>query len=238
MPEAQKHCNEVMASEGLKRPRSNDGGDESGTVSSSSGDDLLDRKCGFCNLGHNEGLEMATDFIDIPTDRNVWASDEPTLTLNRKPIWCHTNCVHFSPQTIYDETAPKCKWREVSREYFRARCLSCIICEEKGASIGCTVSSCNASVHFPCAIKEVLSDGRKNWYPCQESELPYFCPKHFAQRSVHEQDKEIARLSDLSQGNEPYPIPLEMGLALAMKTPFHSALAAPGTANGKGHGGG
>ncbi|CAN0555921.1 unnamed protein product, partial [Ectocarpus sp. 12 AP-2014] len=56
-PEAPKRCNEVMASEGLKRPRSNDGGDESGTVSSNSGDDLLDRKCGFCNLGHNEGLE-------------------------------------------------------------------------------------------------------------------------------------------------------------------------------------
>lgn len=47
--------------------------------------------------------KAATDFIDIPTDINVWATDKPTLSIGKKPVWCHTNCVHFSPQTKYDE---------------------------------------------------------------------------------------------------------------------------------------
>lgn len=40
-----------------------------------------------------------------------------------------------------------------TQEHNRARQLCCSICGERGASIGCSVSSCSVSVHFPCAIK-------------------------------------------------------------------------------------
>lgn len=79
--------------------------------------------------------------------------------------------------------------------------------------------------------QELLPDGRKNWYPCQEPNVPFFCTaKHSQDRRAHEQDREVARLSDLSQGREPLPIPLEMGLAFVRRTApaFHSVLATPG----------
>lgn len=88
--------------------------------------------------------------------------------------------------------------------------------------------------------QELLPDGRKNWYPCQEPTIPFFCTaKHSQDRGAHEQDKEIARLSDLSQGREPYPIPLEVGLAFVRRTaPFHSVLATPEPVSRQHSGGG
>ncbi len=80
-----------------------------------------------------------------------------------------------------------------------------------------------------------MPDGRKNWYPCQEPNIPFFCLAHSEERAEHERAKEIDGLSDLTQGKETYSIPAEMGLAFRKK--FCSVLAAPGTANGKGHGG-
>lgn len=92
--------------------------------------------------------------------------------------------------------------------------------------------------------QERLQDGRKNWYPCQEATIPYFCQVHSAERAEHERNKEITRLADLTQGKEdrepyqdkePYTVPADIGLAFRK---FSSVLAAPGTANGQGHGSG
>lgn len=90
--------------------------------------------------------------------------------------------------------------------------------------------------------KERLPDGRKNWYPCQEATIPFFCLGHSAERAEHERSKEVDRLSDLTQGKEdrepyedskPYKVPADIGLAFRK---FSSVLASPGTANGRGHG--
>eukprot|EP00752_Nemacystus_decipiens_P011073 g9837.t1 len=210
-----------------------------------------DRVCGFCNGGHAEGLEAAVDFIDIPTRTNIWADRPIRHGKSKRLVWCHTNCVHFSPLTKYDEE--NMTWSNMLSEYQRARSLTCRICEgkgvpqreRKGASIGCSVRECQVSVHFPCAIRERLPDGRKNWYPCQESTIPFFCLGHSAERAEYERSKEVARLADLTQGKEdrepfhdkaPYAVPADIGLAFRK---FSSVLAAPGTAaNGRGHGGG
>lgn len=64
--------------------------------------------------------------------------------------------------------------------------------------------------------------------------MPFFCLNHSVERSERERNKEVARLSDLTQGKEPYSIPLEMGLAYVRRK-FSSVLASPTTANGKGH---
>lgn len=64
--------------------------------------------------------------------------------------------------------------------------------------------------------------------------MPFFCLGHSVERSERELSKEVARLSDITQGNEPFSIPLEMGLAYVRRK-FSSALAPPTTANGKGY---
>eukprot|EP00904_Undaria_pinnatifida_P009797 jgi/Undpi1/5948/HiC_scaffold_2.g01222.m1 len=208
-----------MASASLKRPRSAYGG--------SSEDDLPPehRICPFCSMGHRAGLEFSRGFIDIVTDSNVWASDKPTFVSNGRSFWAHSVCVHFSPQTFFDGSS--LAWQYVSKEYYRARCLVCAVCGGKGASIGCHVSSCNVSCHFPCAIQELLPDGQKNWFPCQEPETPFFCTAHKEERADHERGKEIARLADLTQGRELEPIPLKMGYARSANRLAVSRLTGP-----------
>ncbi|CAN0155101.1 unnamed protein product, partial [Hapterophycus canaliculatus] len=44
------------------------------------------------------------------------------------------------------------------QEYIRARHLFCSLCNGRGASIGCSVTTCNNSVHFPCAIKASIPE--------------------------------------------------------------------------------
>lgn len=98
--------------------------------------------------------QFSKDFVDILDDNTVWATDKPTFISNGrsgKPFWVHSVCVIFCPLTRFDETTNS--WLGVSREYHRARCLTCVECKKKGASIGCEVPTCNVSCHFPCAIK-------------------------------------------------------------------------------------
>ena len=82
------------------------------------------------------------------------------------------------------------------------------------------------------ATQELLPDGRHNWFPCQEPDTPFFCKAHRDERADHERAREIARLSDLSQGRELEPIPLEMGYArVDQERPPGAAPGANGRSN-------
>lgn len=60
---------------------------------------------------------------------------------------------------------------------------------------------------------------------------------HGEERAEHERSKEIARLADLSQGRETYPIPLEMGLAEVGRDSMPARMMSGRGAYGNGGGG-
>ncbi|KAM9777959.1 G2/M phase-specific E3 ubiquitin-protein ligase [Neosynchiropus ocellatus] len=60
---------------------------------------------------------------------------------------------------------------DIKMEVKRSARLKCVVCKEKGASVGCNIKSCRKTVHFPC--------GRSNKFLFQFTGLfPSFCPDH------------------------------------------------------------
>ena len=57
--------------------------------------------------------QFSRGFIDILTDNNVWATDKPTFVSNGRSFWAHSVCVHFSPQTFFDNSS--LSWQYVSK---------------------------------------------------------------------------------------------------------------------------
>ncbi|XP_068456997.1 G2/M phase-specific E3 ubiquitin-protein ligase isoform X4 [Clinocottus analis] len=62
----------------------------------------------------------------------------------------------------------------------------CCVCRKKGASVGCFVSSCRRTVHFPC--------GRKRSFVSQFAGLfPSYCPDHSPSQSLGGLDLSLPR---------------------------------------------
>ncbi|XP_020644109.3 G2/M phase-specific E3 ubiquitin-protein ligase [Pogona vitticeps] len=60
---------------------------------------------------------------------------------------------------------------DIQKEVNRAARLKCTICKKKGASIGCVVSKCKRSYHFPCGVENgCIFQYRGNF--------PSYCWKH------------------------------------------------------------
>ena len=57
------------------------------------------------------------------------------------------------PLSAHDQTIGKMGFRreDVLKELTRARGITCFLCGEKGANIGCSEKSCRKSFHYPCA---------------------------------------------------------------------------------------
>jgi len=95
-----------------------------------------------------------------------WFKDYFT-NVDGKDISCHEGCLVFSPQlfvrppdddlalplSAHDQTIGKMGFRreDVLKELTRARGITCFLCGEKGANIGCSMNSCRKSFHYPCA---------------------------------------------------------------------------------------
>lgn len=61
--------------------------------------------------------------------------------------------------------------RDIQKERWRSGKLTCSVCRQKGASVGCFVSRCKKKVHFPC--------GRRQQFVSQFTcPFPSFCPDH------------------------------------------------------------
>ncbi|XP_028293943.1 G2/M phase-specific E3 ubiquitin-protein ligase [Gouania willdenowi] len=66
---------------------------------------------------------------------------------------------------------------DIKQETRRSSRLTCCLCKEKGACVGCNVPSCRKVAHFPCA--------RKHGFISQFTGLfPSFCPDHSPSQSV------------------------------------------------------
>ncbi|XP_060938200.1 G2/M phase-specific E3 ubiquitin-protein ligase [Limanda limanda] len=67
--------------------------------------------------------------------------------------------------------------KDIKQEMRRSARLTCCSCKKKGACVGCYVSSCRKTVHFPC--------GRKKKFISQFSDLfPSYCPDHSPTQSL------------------------------------------------------
>lgn len=75
-----------------------------------------------------------------------------------KTFYCHELCAIWTSGITLDKknSISNCLLSEVKR----AKKLSCVICHEKGAGVGCQVKSCKFNAHFKCILveEEILLD--------------------------------------------------------------------------------
>lgn len=64
-------------------------------------------------MSHTPCRQFSRGFIDIVTDSNIWASDKPTFVSNGRSFWAHSVCVHYSPQTFFDDSS--LSWQYVGK---------------------------------------------------------------------------------------------------------------------------
>ncbi|KAF8820332.1 histone lysine-specific demethylase LSD1/BHC110/KDMA1A, partial [Cardiosporidium cionae] len=116
-------------------------------------------KCAFC--GQSQTLER-------PFSGCVLFEDN----FNQKRTWAvHADCCYHCPEVGSNEEGSR--WYNVSKALRRGANILCAICNFPGATIGCSLSSCNNEMHLPCA-NDVLR------WPNYENSVnePLLCPIH------------------------------------------------------------
>lgn len=137
----------------------------------------------------------------------VWVSPY-SLGTSGKRRFVHYYCALFSPLVgVF-----KNQWHNVRSEVSRGQCLTCSICEKRGATLGCIVKRCNRVVHIPCAMR--------NGFRYTKS---FLCEEHQQLQLDFEHAADIAEEGDISKGKEALPI----SLALAKKTSSGLVLPSP-----------
>jgi hypothetical protein len=84
------------------------------------------------------------------------------------PYHFHVNCALWSPEVCGDPLTNTL--RNVADAIHRGSQIKCAHCRQKGATVGCLLSTCERSYHFPCAVE----CGASLRIPCFEMR----CPKH------------------------------------------------------------
>ncbi|ELR12668.1 SET domain containing protein [Acanthamoeba castellanii str. Neff] len=110
-----------------------------------------------------------------PTDQSCCAlcrMDDPSLgdlkrvgigRYGRKPLWAHSECLHYASRKTEDESDPDL----VTRAIYHA--LPCKRCKKKRATMGCRIERCPYACHYPCAIE---SGGE------YVDNVGFYCPGH------------------------------------------------------------
>jgi WD40 repeat protein len=117
-------------------------------------------KCAFCNKGHSP---------DAPLPGKGMGPHP--LVHPKGSLWCHDYCAMYSPEVYFQEEEETGGYVNVLKEIKRGRQLSCTGCGERGATIGCMVTSCRENYHFECA-------GQTGW-----DYEAYYCRKHRKKKS-------------------------------------------------------
>ncbi|GMF31379.1 unnamed protein product [Phytophthora fragariaefolia] len=127
--------------------------------------------CALCGVGDDDAM------LKLPGD----GMGVHPLIYGVQRVFVHDQCAIASPLCFNREG----NWYNVAREIRRGRSLTCVGCNKRGATIGCTVATCRNSYHWKCAIN----------FGWSVDQMHFFCPDHQsrrAQRHRHEQNNVAA----------------------------------------------
>lgn len=115
--------------------------------------------CAFCNFGDDGGM------LKLPGDG---MGVHPLINGSQR-LFVHDQCAIASP-LCFNRAG---KWYNVTKEIRRGRSLSCVQCKKRGATVGCTITTCPRSYHWKCAIS-------CGW---SLNQIQFYCPEHEAART-------------------------------------------------------
>ncbi|KAI3876385.1 hypothetical protein MKW98_021237 [Papaver atlanticum] len=128
--------------------------------------------CAFCRTF--EVSEKSGSMLHIANGKEV----EEDEVSGPNVIHVHRKCMEWAPQVYYvDETV-----KNLEMEVARGSKLKCKCCGLKGSALGCFISSCKNTYHFPCAFG--ISGCRWD----NEGYL-MLCPSHSGMKFPHEKTK-------------------------------------------------
>jgi len=100
-------------------------------------DDLV---CAFCHRGHLDGWPLPGPTL----------GPHPLLAGNGERLWAHDQCALLSPQAFQDEAG---NLYNIMKEIRRGRVMDCVLCNQRGATVGCYRRSCRGNYHVHCAME-------------------------------------------------------------------------------------
>ncbi|KNC52921.1 bromodomain adjacent to zinc finger domain-containing protein 2B [Thecamonas trahens ATCC 50062] len=125
-------------------------------------------------LDTNKPIKCALCRLTVETDVTGPFLNPPFVAPGKaKYLYVHLNCARFgAPETLYDE--PSDTWFNLIKAVSRGRFIKCALSDcpsGKGATLGCTTTTCQRSYHLPCSGKDAafFEDGGV-----------FFCPTHEA----------------------------------------------------------
>ncbi|KAJ1656077.1 hypothetical protein IWQ61_004288 [Dispira simplex] len=122
--------------------------------------------CAFCLDDEFTG-SLAGEFIG-PHPFKYPVKSRQGITKYRT-FWAHDACARYSPEVVVVDGV----WYNVTTALRRGRTIKCVVCRERGATIGCFHSKCNRSYHLKCTSKPLsyFREGVIFWCPQHESDL-------------------------------------------------------------------
>jgi hypothetical protein len=120
--------------------------------------------CVFCHLGPHvqrlgdlfgpyyvntspDSLEEVTQGISSNSRSVMDGYRTNAQLLHKTETWMHQDCALWAGGVLLIGTSI----RGLDKAVYDASSVSCTICKEKGATIGCLARGCNQAAHFPCA---------------------------------------------------------------------------------------
>ncbi|KAJ1952806.1 hypothetical protein IWQ62_006140, partial [Dispira parvispora] len=122
--------------------------------------------CAFCLDDEFTG-SLAGEFVG-PYPFKYPVKSQHGVTKYRT-FWVHDACARYSPEVVVVDGV----WYNVTAALRRGRTIKCVVCRERGATIGCFHSKCNRSYHLKCTNKPLsyFREGVIFWCPQHESDL-------------------------------------------------------------------
>lgn len=126
------------------------------------------RKPPLCILCFNEDPDVGRT-----CGRLLWCPEFPLF------FAVHELCTLMAPE-VFTVGDPTCLGKQlfntdmklINKAFLRGRLLTCRVCKEKGATLGCTFRPCRAMFHLPCAINSMCY--------INYDDFTCFCPRHSA----------------------------------------------------------
>ncbi|EGZ27772.1 hypothetical protein PHYSODRAFT_308854 [Phytophthora sojae] len=122
--------------------------------------------CAFCGVGDDDAM------LKLPGD----GMGAHPLIYGVQRVFVHDQCAIASPLCFNRDG----NWYNVAREIRRGRSLTCVACNKRGATIGCTIAACRNSYHWKCAIT----------YGWSVDQMHFFCPTHQSRRTQRQRQEQ------------------------------------------------
>ncbi|KAL4096292.1 hypothetical protein PRIC1_009653 [Phytophthora ramorum] len=122
--------------------------------------------CALCGVGDDDAM------LKLPGD----GMGVHPLIYGVQRVFVHDQCAIASPLCFNRDGI----WYNVGREIRRGRSLTCVGCNKRGATIGCTIGACRNSYHWKCAIN----------FGWSVDQMHFFCPDHQSRRAQRHRQEE------------------------------------------------